>query len=244
MSTMKSIPVDLISLKLNGTQLNKIQAKNSMESDRRRNIILGITGSVASIKLQELTDTLTQTLNVNICIVPTKSSLHFVPDFDRLSKLPGLSERLAVLKGEGAQEKFVISFTDEDEWSSWQKRSDPVLHVELKKWADLLLLAPLDANTMGKLANGLCDNLLTCIARAWDIEAIHKKPVVICPSMNTYMFRHPITGKQLKMLSEELGFTVVDCVEKRLMCGDVGLGAMASVDTIVAIVKDLLISSN
>lgn len=211
-----------------------------MESDRRKNIILGITGSVASIKLQELVDTLTQTLNVNICIVPTKSSLHFVPDFDRLCKASGLNERLAMLKDENAREKIVLSFSDEDEWNSWHKRSDPVLHIELKKWADLLLVAPLDANTMGKLANGLCDNLLTCVARAWDIEAIQTKPVVVCPSMNTFMFRHPITGRQLRVLADEFGFTVVDCVEKRLMCGDVGLGAMASVDTIVAVVRNLL----
>jgi phosphopantothenoylcysteine decarboxylase len=211
-----------------------------MESDRRKNIILGITGSVASIKLQELVDALTQTLNVNICIVPTKSSLHFVPEFDQLCKVSDLSERLALLKDETAKEKIVLSFSDEDEWNSWHERSDPVLHIELKKWADLLLVAPLDANTMGKLANGLCDNLLTCVARAWDIEAIETKPVVVCPSMNTYMFRHPITGRQLRVLSDEFGFTVVDCVEKRLMCGDVGLGAMASVDTIVATVKDLL----
>lgn len=213
-----------------------------MEPDRRKNIILGITGSVASIKLKELADTLSKTLNVNICIVPTKNSKHFIPDFDNLFKTSSLSERLAILKN-GSKEKVVLSFTDEDEWASWQKRSDPVLHIELKKWADLLLFAPLDANTMGKLANGLCDNLLTCIARAWDIDQIQTKPVVISPAMNTYMFQHPITRKQLMVLSEEFGFTVVDTVEKVLMCGDVGLGAMASVDTIVTVVKELLMKS-
>ncbi len=216
-----------------------------MESDKRKNVILGITGSVASIKLRELANKLTQNLNINICIVPTKNALHFVPDFDTFCDVPSLHERLQLLKQveDSREESFVFSFTDEDEWKSWEKRTDPVLHIELKKWADLFLLAPLDANTMGKLANGLCDNLLTCIARAWDIGAVKEKPFVVCPAMNTYMYNHPLTGKQLKILSEDFGFTVVDCVEKVLMCGDVGIGAMASVDTIVAVVKDLLTRS-
>lgn len=140
-----------------------------------------------------------------------------------------------------AKDNIVFSFTDEDEWSSWQKRSDPVLHIELKKWADIFLIAPLDANTMAKLANGLCDNLLTCVARAWDIREVKRRPVVVCPAMNTFMYEHPITSRQLGVLREEFGFTVVDCVEKVLMCGDVGLGAMASVETIAGAVKNLVV---
>ena len=50
-------------------------------------------------------------------------------------------------------------FRDEDEWA-WRTRGDPVLHIELRKWAELLLIAPLSANTLAKLSNGLCDNLL------------------------------------------------------------------------------------
>jgi len=53
----------------------------------------------------------------------------------------------------------VLIFTDQDEWK-WAERSDPVLHIELRKWADLLLIAPLSANTLAKISNGLCDNLV------------------------------------------------------------------------------------
>ncbi|EIE76929.1 hypothetical protein RO3G_01633 [Rhizopus delemar RA 99-880] len=64
---------------------------------------------------------------------------------------------------------------------SWEKISDPILHIELRNWADIMVIAPLDANTLGKIANGLCDNLLTCVLRAWNVT----KPVVACPAMNT-----------------------------------------------------------
>jgi hypothetical protein len=68
----------------------------------------------------------------------------------------------------------VLLLTDEDEWASTSSPpymrvgTDPVLHIELRKWADLLVVAPLSANTLAKLAAGLCDNLLTCVARAWE----------------------------------------------------------------------------
>lgn len=215
------------------------------EQSKRKNILLGISGSVASIKLEQLTNQLTQTLNVNICIVPTQNSLHFVPEFtEHFNKqLPLLADRLEFLnkqKSIACEEKTVLAFTDADEWSSWQKRSDPVLHIELKKWADLMLVAPLDANTMSKFANGLCDNLLTCIARAWDLNDMHRCPIFICPAMNTFMYKHPVTGKHLRVLTDEYQYRVVDCVEKLLICGDVGMGAMADVDTIVNVVKQFL----
>lgn len=55
------------------------------------------------------------------------------------------------------------------EWELWKKRGDPVLHIELRKWADFLLVAPLSANSLAKISNGLCDNLLTLVCRAWEI---------------------------------------------------------------------------
>lgn len=52
----------------------------------------------------------------------------------------------------------------------WEKRDDPVIHIELRKLAKVLLIAPLSANTMGKICNGICDNLLTTVARCWDVK--------------------------------------------------------------------------
>ena len=52
---------------------------------------------------------------------------------------------------------------DEEEWREWKQVGDPVMHIELRRWADCLVIAPLSANTLAKCAQGLCDNLLTCV---------------------------------------------------------------------------------
>lgn len=206
-----------------------------MES--RKNLLLGITGSVASIKLDSLIDLLVSKLNINICIIPTENSLHFTQDFNKYLT-SDLNERLNYLKN--SKKQAVFAFTDQDEWLSWQKRTDPVLHIELRKWAHLMLIAPLDANTLAKLSNGICDNLLTCVVRAWDIENIKQKPIVICPAMNTCMYNHPITKIQLTQLTNQFGFSLIDSIEKILICGDSGIGAMANIETIFDYVSNLI----
>ena len=209
------------------------------------NLLLGITGSVASIKLDELTNCITNTFlntfsaldcKLNICIVATSNAKKFVDDFDAKfnKEMPILQNRLDYLVTNASSSKIVVfSFSDEDEWSSWSKRNDPVLHIELRKWADLFLIAPLDANTLAKLSNGMCDNLLTCVVRAWDLENIKSKAIVIAPAMNTAMYKHPFTKLQLDILVNQFGFTLVDSIEKKLICGDTGIGAMANVDTLI-----------
>src|SRR5204862_7647186 len=87
---------------------------------------------------------------------------------------------------------------DEDEWPGRDggrryQRGDPVLHIELRRWADLFLVAPLDANTLAKLANGLADNCLTCVWRAWDPA----RPVVLAPGMNTLIGQPRLTACHL-----------------------------------------------
>ena len=117
---------------------------------------------------------------------------------------------------------------DSDEWSSWKARGDPVLHIELRKWADLMVIAPLSANTLAKAANGLCDNLLTCVLRAWDF----KKRVFFAPAMNTCMWDHPVTLQQVQTL-KGWGFMEIPPISKTLMCKDTGMGAMAEPASIV-----------
>ncbi|KAJ8944309.1 hypothetical protein NQ314_009499 [Rhamnusium bicolor] len=124
---------------------------------------------------------------------------------------------------------------DSDEWAAWSKRGDPVLHIELAKWADIFLIAPLDANTLAKISNGLCDNLVTCTVRAWEIS----KPLIFCPAMNTKMFQHPLTSSQITIL-KSWGYLEIPVIEKVLICGDTGPGAMAEVSTIVEFLKDLI----
>ncbi|XP_076027656.1 phosphopantothenoylcysteine decarboxylase isoform X2 [Genypterus blacodes] len=132
-------------------------------------------------------------------------------------------------------EVAVKIYSDRDEWETWTKRSDPVLHIELRRWADLLLIAPLDANTLGKIASGICDNLLTCVVRAWDMS----RPLLFCTAMNTAMWQHPITAQQVATL-KGFGYVEVPCIAKMLECGDKGKGGMAEVSTIVSIVQQYL----
>jgi phosphopantothenoylcysteine synthetase/decarboxylase len=152
-----------------------------------------------------------------------------------------------------------------DEWTGWQKMNDPVLHIQLRDWADIAVIAPLSAHTMAKIANGLCDETLTCVLRAWDFGySIRKgKPLLLAPAMNTAMWEHPLTRSQLATIQ---GFWNVghgrdgdydgdydgdgDCLikiaepqVKTLACGEVGNGALASVDCIVQMSHELLSSS-
>jgi phosphopantothenoylcysteine decarboxylase len=82
-----------------------------------------------------------------------------------------------------------------------------VLHIELRKWAEVFVVAPLDANSLAKISVGISDNLLTTVARAWDF----KKPMVVCAAMNTAMWDHPVTAKGLAILKEW------GCIQVRLL---------------------------
>ena len=136
----------------------------------------------------------------------------------------------------------VITVTDaEEEWNDYKSLSDSVLHIELRSWADICVIAPLSAHTLSKIANGLCDDLLTCILRAWDFR--NGKPVVLAPAMNTAMWEHPLTTMQLntvKSFGKNNVVNVVQPVAKTLACGDVGVGALAELDDIVSTVKQCL----
>eukprot|EP00963_Diacronema_lutheri_P009177 scaffold824_cov327-Pavlova_lutheri.AAC.25 len=122
---------------------------------------------------------------------------------------------------------------DKDEWNQWQRKGDPVMHIDLRNWADILLIAPLSANTLAKFACGLADNLLTCIFRAWDFQ----KPVLVAPAMNTLMWDSIFTERHLRTL-KELGVIVIPPICKTLACGDVGMGAMAPVEEIAKLLKE------
>lgn len=106
----------------------------------------------------------------------------------------------------------------EEEWNNYKSLQDPVLHIELRKWADICLIAPLSAHTLAKLANGLCDDLLTCCLRAWDFgqrttitnsqdgqqqqQQQQRKPIILAPAMNTAMWDHPLTRVQLETIQQ------------------------------------------
>ncbi|CAN1167388.1 Phosphopantothenoylcysteine decarboxylase [Linum perenne] len=192
-------------------QISSSMAKREREpaiptaESRKPRILLAASGSVAAIKFANICHSFSEWAEVKA--VATKASLHFI---DRAT-IP----------------KDVVLYTDEDEWSTWSKLGDNVLHIELRRWADVMIIAPLSANTLGKIAGGLCDNLLTCIVRAWDYE----KPFFVAPAMNTFMWNNPFTERHLVSI-DEIGISLIPPIKKTLVCGDRGYGAMAEPFTI------------
>jgi phosphopantothenoylcysteine decarboxylase len=223
-----------------------------MRTNFMAKVLLGVTGSVAASRTPNLFQELTAAGHL-VKVVATSAALYF---FEPASLT---SSRTTVVESD--TRTLVL---DKDEWPGKQRgaiyqRGDPVLHIELRRWADLLLIAPLDANTLAKLANGLADNCLTCVWRAWDPG----RPVVLAPAMNTMMWDHPMTIRQFRQLALDAGATslpdkisllellarlneqcrrlyVVPPQSKRLACDDVGMGAMAEVSDLVAAVGGML----
>lgn len=183
-------------------------------STRKPHVLVGCTGSVASVKVPHLINSLVRLpCQPEVKLVTTKYSRHFF-DVGSVS---------------------CLVFTDDNEWETWRELKDPVLHIELRRWADVLVIAPLDANTLAKISHGICDNLLTCVVRAWDLQ----RPLLFAPAMNTQMWDHPLTAQQVAVL-KGFGYQEIPCISKKLACGDSGMGAMAEVPTIVLAVEQLL----
>ena len=206
------------------------------------NVLLGVTGSVAAINTKPLFETLKRAGH-QVKVVATRAAGYF---FDP-----------AALEPVNGRRNRDVVILDEDEWPGQDEgrhygRGDAVLHIELRRWADTLLIAPLDANTLAKLAGGLCDNCLTCVWRAWDRD----RRVVLAPAMNTLMWEHPLTRRQLRRLAEDqsgvdvpaaLGLVetmdwinghcptlkIVPPVAKQLACAEVGMGALAPAEEIL-----------
>lgn len=188
-------------------------------------LLLLATGSVGSVKVPELACKLSE--RCDVVVVLTKAAEVMVR---RVACRYALEKVREFEQKEAAGSLRVL--TDEDEWQGYEDLTrDIVVHIELRKWADVLLIAPCSCNTMGKAALGLCDNLASCLIRAWDPA----KPMLVAPAMNTAMWEHPCNAEHLTKLVSR-GATVVPPASKRLACGDVGRGALALVTEIVAAV--------
>lgn len=213
-------------------------------------VLLGVTGSVAAIRTPDLFEAL-RAAGHDVRVVATEPALHFF-DHSLIGPEPA-SDAPGWIGGP--------LFRDADEWAgSIYRRGDPVLHIELRKWADLFIVAPLDANTLAKIALGLSDNFLTCVFRAWDFS----RPLILAPAMNTLMWESPVTLRHLRQLLMDHGdpraavevpvwslaeapaifarfapkMVLIPPQAKRLACGDVGVGAMAEVATLAEAVRE------
>ena len=197
-----------------------------MEKENYKNLLVGITGSVAAVRFEQIIQQFYSLHKFNIKAIITDKAKIF------LEKL--ISDYKEIEKKYECEIYF-----DNDEFELYKKDENRVLHIELRKWADLVLLAPLSANTLAKITNGICDNLLTSVIRAWDF----KKKGFFCLAMNTLMYDHFITQKQVNILVNEFKFIQIPSVCKKLKCvkcGDIGMGGIADTKDIVKIVCENL----
>ena len=178
-----------------------------------KKILLGISGGIAAYKTAHLVRLLIKA-GAQVQVVMSPASLHFVTPLT----LSTLSKRPV----------FSSFYNEEDEKGEWNN------HVELGLWGDLMLIAPATANTLSKMANGTCDNLLI----ATYLSA--KCPVYFAPAMDLDMYKHPSTLASFQKL-QSFGNIIIPAENGELASGLSGEGRMAEPENIVAFLeKDLL----
>lgn len=179
-------------------------------------ILLGITGSIAAYKGYDLARLLVKNGN-KVIVVLTRGALEFVK--------PETFRYLGVENVFGPQDDFVpenLSGTEN------------VLHIQLAKWADKIVVAPLSANTLGKISLGLPDDLLMSV-----VLAAGKKPHLLFPAMNTEMWNHPRTQEHVAALSKRENIALINPAEGLLACGDIGKGKFPEVGAVADFIETL-----
>lgn len=171
------------------------------------NIVLGITGGIAAYKTPELVRRL-RDIGADVRVILTPNAARFVSPLS----LAAVSNHGVIL----------------EQWGD--AGHGGVDHIELARWAELLLIAPATANTLAKLATGIADDALTTYALA------HRKDVMIAPAMNTHMLAHPTVLQNIETLRKR-GVIVIEPVNGLLACGEEGAGKMPDVPVLVDIVK-------
>ena len=177
-----------------------------------KNVVLGVTGSIAAYKAAELTSQLTRQ-GCDVRVVLTADALKFITalPFKTLSRHP-----------------VITDLYDEEE--GWKPT-----HIRLADEADLLLIAPATANTIAKLALGIADDALSCIALALNPSA----RLLIAPAMNGKMWLHPATQQNAATLKGR-GAEFIGPEEGLLSCGYEGLGRLWPVEKVAERVQQLL----
>ena len=215
-------------------------------NDGKVHILLAATGSVATIKIPNILQALARYQNLSVRLLLSESAAEFLQG--QSNEQPSLDQIAKIKNVDGVHR-------DTDEWRKPWVRGDSILHIELRRWADLMVITPLSANSLAKIAMGLSDNLVTSAVRAWDTTGLidsarpgvplpgGKKVIMVAPAMNTAMWNHPVTAQHLKTLSEKWAahkggwFEVLTPIEKDLACGDIGSGAMRDWKEIVAAIE-------
>lgn len=165
-------------------------------------VVVGVSGGVAVYKALDVISRLRKK-DVEVHVIMTKSATEFVTplSFQSLSQNMVITDMFAEPK-------------------AWE-----IQHISLAKKADLMLIVPATANIIGKVANGIADDMLSTTIMAT------KAPVVFCPAMNTNMYENPIVQRNISLL-KELGYEFIEPASGRLACGDEGKGKLKDTEII------------
>ena len=177
---------------------------------KNKTVVIGVSGGIAVYKACDIVSRLKK-LNANVHVIMTNNATEFVTP----------------LTFQSLSQNYVVNDMFEEP-KTWD-----VEHISLAKKADVFLIAPATANVIGKIAKGICDDMLTTTVMATTGK------VLIAPAMNTNMYRNPILQRNITIL-KELGYNFVNPESGRLACGDVGEGKLAQPEVIVNEVVNLL----
>lgn len=172
-----------------------------------KNILLGVTGGIAAYKIANLASMLKKQ-GANVKVIMTENACQFIT--------PMTFETLT------AQKVYTDTFNRNFEFK--------VDHIELGKWADVFLIAPATANVIGKLANGIADDMLTTTALAM------RCPIVVSPAMNTAMFENKVVKHNIMKL-RTYGMDIILPASGHLACGDTGAGKMPEPEMLLEYIK-------
>lgn len=171
------------------------------------NILLAVTGSISAYKILDLTRELTKKSHI-VKVILSKGAEKFVHP--------------QTFKYLGATNVY----TSEDDFN-YSTPEDPVLHISLRNWMDIFVIAPASANTIGKLSHGLCDDLISSV-----FVCNQQRPCLIFPAMNSQMLTHPFVRENIAKLNTLSNLFIHPTQEGELACGEQGYGKLACVDEI------------
>jgi phosphopantothenoylcysteine decarboxylase/phosphopantothenate--cysteine ligase len=174
---------------------------------RGKNIIVGVSGGIAVYKACALTSKLVQK-GANVRVVMTENATKFVSPltFQALSRNP----------------VYTDTFDEKD--------PNKIAHIDVADWADIAVIAPATANILGKVANGIADDMLSTVLTATRAD------VYIAPAMNVHMYAHPAVMKNMKQL-EDWGYHFIEPGAGYLACGYVGKGRLEEPETIIEVIE-------
>jgi len=169
------------------------------KSMKKGNILIGVCGGISSYKTCELVRLFVKR-GFSVKVVMSEAATKFVTPlvFQNLSRNPVYADMFQILNREDTQ------------------------HISLAQWADCCLVAPLSANSLSKIASGICDNLLTTVICALP----QKVEIVLAPAMNEHMWKNPIIQKNVKKLKDLKRYSILNPRRGELACGVFGEGRM------------------